>query len=309
MKILLTGASGQLGNALTKYKPNTLANQKIELIVCSRQHLNLADSQACQSFVEACRPDWIINAGAYTDVDKAEHEIELTYAINTDAPAALAKAQSFLGGRMLHISTDFVFSGSRSSPYPPDYPLEPLGIYGLSKAAGEAAVFEHLGSRAYVLRTSWLYGPVGKNFFLTMLKLHSQNARLDKPIRVISDQVGCPTNTGDLAKASWRFLELASSKSNESRVMTNIPSILHWCDAGVASWYDFACAIGELGVLGGLFPSAAKVEPISTSDYPSQAKRPCYSILDCNETRKALDLEGRHWRDGLKYVIKTKSSL
>ena len=282
MKVLLTGAAGQLGQALITARP-----EGIELIACGRQELDLADQAACRRIVQGHQPDWVINAGAYTAVDRTESEPELAQAVNALAPAALAQAQGDQGGRLLQLSTDFVFNGLQGSPYRPEQPADPLGVYGSTKAAGEAAVLEH--SCARVLRTSWVYGPVGRNFCLTMLRLLAEREQLG----VVADQVGCPTSTLGLAQACWRVLALEDG----------VPQILHWSDAGAASWYDFAVAIAELGVTHGLLTRVAQVKPIPTADYPTPAQRPAYSLLDCNATRQALSLQPQHWRAALEQVL------
>ena len=290
MKVLLTGAAGQLGHALRQQLP-----AGVELIATSRSGdpatgllpLDLADAMACRTAVLEHRSDWVLNAGAYTAVDKAESEPELALAVNAGAPRAFAEALLDTGARLLQVSTDFVFNGGQGSPYRPEQPVDPLGVYGASKAEGERHV---LRGRGHVLRTSWVYGPVGRNFLLTMLRLHRE-----KPaISVVADQVGCPTSTTGLAAACWRLVELDGVGA----------PILHWSDAGAASWYDFAVAIGELGVELGLLERAAAVQPITTADYPTPAQRPSYSLLDCSVSRAQLQLEPRHWRQALAEVLR-----
>ena len=211
------------------------------------------------------------------------------------APRAFAEAIAQTGGRLLQLSTDFVFSGRQGHPYEPAQPRDPLGVYGTTKAAGEQAIAEVLGvereGRAALLRTSWVYGPVGANFFLTMLRLHRQKAEAAEPLRVVADQVGCPTSTSGLAQACWRLVE------------RQLGGVMHWSDAGAASWYDFAVAIGELAQAHGLLSQAARVEPITTADYPTPATRPSYSLLDCTASRQALGLPAAHWRDALAEVL------
>ena len=284
MKVLLTGAAGQLGQALIASTP-----PGVELVALSRAELDLASREACRAAVQAQRPDWVLNAGAYTAVDKAESEPELAQAVNAGAPGAFAEALAETGGRSLQVSTDFVFNGEQGRPYKPDQALDPLGVYGASKAAGEAAALALPGAR--VLRTSWVYGPVGKNFCLTMLRLHALKAAAGEALGVVADQVGCPTATHTLAEACWRAISVEG------------PQILHWSDAGAASWYDFAVAIGELGVELGLLERAARVVPITTADYPTPAQRPSYSLLECSSSRVALGLEPLHWRAVLAQVL------
>lgn len=284
MKVLLTGAAGQLGQALIASTP-----PGVELVACSRVELDLANREACRAAVQAQRPDWVLNAGAYTAVDKAESEPELAQVVNAGAPGAFAEALAETGGRLLQVSTDFVFNGKQGRPYGPDHELDPLGVYGATKAAGEAAALALPGAR--VLRTSWVYGPVGKNFCLTMLRLHALKAAAGEALGVVADQVGCPTATHTLAEACWRAISVEG------------PQILHWSDAGAASWYDFAVAIGELGVQLGLLQQAAAVRPLTTADYPTPAQRPSYSLLECSSSRVALGLEPLHWRAALAQVL------
>jgi len=288
MRVLLTGAGGQLGTALQKSCPGA-----VELIATDQAELDLSDAKACTAMVAALKPDWVLNGGAYTAVDRAEEQPQLAEAVNAAAPRAFAEALAELGsGRLLQISTDFVFSGQQGHPYGPEDQAAPLGVYGASKARGEAAVLEVLGQqRACVLRTSWLYGPVGKNFCLTMLRLHEIKAAAGEALNVVADQVGCPTHTAGLAAACWQVLA------------RDIGGMQQWSDAGVASWYDFAVAIGEEAVALGILATAAKVNPISTAEYPTPAQRPSYSLMDCSASRKALGLEPLHWRQGLRQVL------
>jgi dTDP-4-dehydrorhamnose reductase len=289
MKVLLTGSAGQLGQALVDSKPDA-----IELISTTRQELDLSDTAACRLAVQKFRPDWVLNAGAYTAVDQAESEPELVHAINAEAPEAFAQELDHQGGRLLQVSTDFVFNGQQGSPYKVDQPPTPLGVYGGSKAAGEQAiqrVFGHDNPQGIILRTSWVMGPVGQNFALTMLRLHREREQLG----VVADQVGCPSSTLNLAAACWRTITLESH--------TSLPPILHWSDAGAASWYDVAVAIGELGHSLGLVDAPAQVNPISTADYPTPASRPNYSLLDCTTTRSALQLDAQHWQEALKQLL------
>jgi len=289
MKVIITGAAGQLGQALCRLAPAPL-----ELITTSRTGgdgsipLDLADAEACRALVQEHRPDWLINAGAYTAVDKAESPPELAQAVNAGAPAAFAQALQATGGRLLQVSTDFVFNGAQGSPYRHDQPVDPLGVYGASKAAGEAAAADTLeAGRLCILRTSWVYGPVGKNFLLTMLRLMREREQLG----VVADQVGCPTATSGLARACWAVLE------------HGVSGVHHWSDAGAASWYDFAVAIAELGQAAGLLENPARINPITTADYPTPAQRPSYSLLDCTATRQALQLPPLHWREALRQVM------
>ncbi|MEB3306927.1 MAG: dTDP-4-dehydrorhamnose reductase [Cyanobacteriota bacterium] len=297
MKVLLTGAAGQLGQALLASCPDG-----VQLIASARRAqagavlaLDLADAAACRRAVLEHRPQWVLNAGAYTAVDQAEREPELAEAVNSGAPRAFVEALAETGGGLLQLSTDFVFNGSQGSPYQPQQAVDPLGVYGATKAAGEQAALALPTAR--VLRTSWVYGPVGKNFCLTMLRLHGQRAASGEVLGVVADQVGCPTSTRTLAAACWRAMDPGAAAQTEAA------PILHWSDAGAASWYDFAVAIGELGVAAGLLEQAAEVRPLTSADYPTPAQRPSYSLLDCTTSRLALGIEPQHWRAALADVL------
>ena len=297
MKVLLTGAAGQLGQALSQQLP-----AGVELIATCRSGgngllaLELAEAEACRLAIRDHRPDWVLNAGAYTAVDKAESEPELALAVNGGAPRAFAEALLETGGRLLQVSTDFVFNGSQGSPYRPEQSRDPLGVYGSSKAAGEEAVEQLLGpaaggagaGRGVILRTSWVMGPVGKNFALTMLRLHRERQQ----IGVVEDQVGCPTSTHTLAAACWRVINAGISEP-----------VLHWSDAGAASWFDVAVAVGELAQELGILEQPALVNPLTTAEYPLPAKRPSYSLLDCSGSRRLLELAPTPWRQALRQLL------
>jgi dTDP-4-dehydrorhamnose reductase len=188
-----------------------------------------------------------------------------------------------------------VFSGRQGHHYEPSQPCDPLCVYGATKAAGKAAIAEVLGfereGTATLVRTSWVYGPVGANFLLTMLRLHREKVDAAQPLRVVADQVGCPTSTSGLARACWRIVE------------RELSGVLHWSDAGAASWYDFSLAIGELAEASGALGRAVQVLPISTVSYPMLAKRPAYSLLDCSSSRELLGLMPKHWRQALREVV------
>ncbi|MEO1002012.1 MAG: dTDP-4-dehydrorhamnose reductase [Cyanobacteria bacterium J06638_7] len=309
MSVLLTGATGQLGQSLVSARP-----EGIKLIASSRAGgpgllaIDLADAAACRRAVVEHRPDWVVNAGAYTAVDRAESEPELALAVNGGAPRALAEALAGSGGRLLQLSTDFVFSGKQGSPYQPSQARDPLGVYGATKAAGEEAVEQLLGSsgRGVILRTSWVLGPVGSNFALTMLRLHRQRGSAGEPLGVVADQVGCPTSTFTLAAACWRVItrDWGVPAPEGSKPL---PPLLHWSDAGAASWYDVAVAVGELGLEMGLMSSRARVIPLTTAQYPRPARRPSYSLLECGDTRRLLGLEPCHWRTALSQVLQAAS--
>ena len=301
MRVLLTGSTGQLGQALRAGQPAHVAGKAVELIATSRtggpglRPLDLADPEACRAAVLDLQPDWIFNVGAYTAVDQAEQQPDLAERVNAGAPLAFAQAAAETDARVLQLSTDFVFNGGQGSPYRPDQACQPLGVYGATKAKGEEAVQATLGAegRGVILRTSWVMGPVGRNFLTTMLRLHHERDHLG----VVADQVGSPTSTLTLAAACWQLIQRTASEDQR------LPDVLHWSDAGVASWYDVAVAVGELGTAAGLLARPAQVKPITTADYPTPAQRPPYSVLDCSFTRSWLGLPGMHWRTALNGVM------
>ena len=287
IKVMLTGKDGQLGKALVDKIP-----AGIKVVALGRQDLDLSNKEACHNAVLEHRPDWVLNTGAYTAVDRAESEPELAMAVNAVAPEAFAQALGEVGGRLLQVSTDFVFNGTQAHPYHPDQPVDPICVYGVTKAEGERLVQKALPATHYcILRTSWVYGPVGNNFCLTMLRLHRLKSAQNETLNVVADQIGCPTSAWNLACACWSAINHGTS------------GIHHFCDAGAASWYDFAIAIGDAGVAAGIIDQSAKVLPITSSEYPTPAKRPGYSLLDCTATRIALELEANHWQKELSKVI------
>tara|TARA_B100000965_G_scaffold382213_1_gene380404 strand:- start:3985 stop:4878 length:894 start_codon:yes stop_codon:yes gene_type:complete len=297
MKVLLTGSTGQLGNALIKSMPTG-----IDLIATRRAELDLSIREECYKAVLKYQPDWVINSGAFTAVDNAEVEEDLATAINSIAPKTFAEALNQTGGKLLQISTDFVFDGKQNVPYKTNQLKKPINVYGKTKAAGEDAIKNVIinSYKAVIIRTGWLMGPFGKNFLNTMLTLH----RSQKEIRVVSDQIGCPTSSLTLANACWKTIEMHSSEEPKSLT----PKILHWSDSGYASWYEVAKTIGEFAHIKGLIKKPANVLPIMTSQYPTPASRPRYSILDCNSTREFLDLPGIHWKDSILNVMEQINS-
>lgn len=283
MRVLLTGANGQLGQALQHTAP-----AQAELTALDRQALDLTDRQAVTAAVGDLRPQWVINAAAYTAVDRAEDEPEQAARVNTDAVGWLAEAAAATGARLVHISTDYVFDGRACRPYRPDDPTNPLSVYGRTKLEGERRARAALGGRALVVRTAWLYGAHGHNFLNTMLRLMRERDEL----AVVADQVGTPTSTPTLARAVW------------TAVVGGQGGTAHYTDAGVASWYDFAVAIGEEARARELIETMPVIRPIPASEYPTPAARPDYSVLACDET-----LFGRrlHWREALRQVLAGKT--
>ena len=296
MKILLTGSTGQLGKALIASAPKFINAIPVHLIKSTRSTLNLANSDECFAAVNYYRPDWIVNTGAFTSVEEAETNPGLAFSINAEAPKSFAKALHKFGGQLLHLSTDFVFDGLERSPYSPLHKRNPLNNYGISKALGEQAIEELLfpTKQATILRTSWLMGPVGNNFLLTILRLHKER----NEISVISDQIGCPTSTVTLAKVCWKFIELYQGKIIQSL------NYLHWSDLGIASWYEVAIKIGEFAYELDLISQMANVIPIMSSEYPSKVNRPKYSVLNSDETVEKLSISNTHWNITIKNILK-----
>lgn len=294
MKVLITGSSGQLGNRLILTKP-----KNVNLIITNRSSLDLTNAEQCYYSINKFKPDFIINCAAYTNVDKAEDERSKANSINSEAPKIFAEALNEYGGRLIHISTDYVFNGLKKKPYLPFERTDPINFYGKSKLEGELNIQKVMqGSKNYnIIRTSWLMGPFGKNFFTTIYKLHNSK---DK-IRVIKDQIGTPTSTITLSKVCWKIVEEYSS---ENKIKSYLPSILHWCDKGMVSWYEIAVAIGKMGNQLGIIKEPAKVIPIDSNNYPAKALRPKYSALDSSITSYFLNLPLISWKEALKENLK-----
>jgi dTDP-4-dehydrorhamnose reductase len=287
MKVLLLGSTGQLGQALQATRP-----EHVSLTVAGRSHVDLANPAAVEDFVSDNGADLVINAAAYTAVDKAESEEELAFKINAQSVGAMAAAAARTGARFVHVSTDYVFDGSKAGLYSPDDTTSPLGAYGRSKLAGEGLALSRC-SNSLIVRTAWLYSEHGNNFVKTMLRLMSSHPQ----VRVVADQVGTPTYALSLAQALWRLAE------------TDSRGILHFTDSGVASWYDFACAIQEIGLQRGLLQKRVPVLPISTADFPTPAKRPGLSILDKSKTWTILGGAAGHWRASLELMLERYQNL
>ena len=286
-KVLITGAGGQVGRALLAAVPDNFT-----AIACARADLDIGAAEAVRDCVRQHRPQVIINAAAYTAVDKAESEPDAAQRINTAGPGHLAAAAREYGARLLHISTDFVFDGAAAVPYRPDAATHPLGVYGRTKRDGERAVLDALPDEATIVRTAWVYAATGANFVRTMLRIMRANGA----VRVVADQVGTPTAARSVAEALWT---IAGNPE--------IRGVHHWTDAGVASWYDFAVAIAEEGADLGMLSPAVDVTPITTADYPTPARRPAYSVLD-KRSLAHYGLSPVHWRKRLRAVLKEISS-
>jgi len=291
MKVLITGSNGQLGRSLLKSKPKS-----IEVIATNSTNFNLLKINECKEFLIESKPDWIINAGAYTAVDLAESEPNKAMSINGVAPTELAKTIKKIGGKILQISTDFVFDGNSKSPYKPIDEPNPINIYGKTKLCGERGIQEVLNNtnQYLIIRTSWVMGPIGRNFAITMLNLHKSKDN----ISVVSDQIGCMTSTLSLSKICWLIIEKNNLQYEKES------GILHWSESGVSSWFDIATEIGDLALSIKLLEKSAKVIPISSEEYITKAKRPKFSLLDCKSTKKLLNIENRYWRYSLLEILK-----
>ena len=290
MTILITGINGQLGKALIT---SNIKNN--DFIGLNKKQFNLEDFNDCKDLILNIKPKWIINTAAYTDVNNAEIEEEKAYRINCFGVENIAKTVSNYGGKILHISTDFVFDGTNAIGYKPADRCNPLNVYGSSKYAGEKLIMKY--PNVLVLRTSWLYGPTGSNFCLTILNKCKLLAKEKRPLEVVSDQISCPTSSINLAQICWKFINLFNDKDFSSE-------IFHWSNSGVASWYDFAKSIIELGLEFNLISNKVKVLPIKAKQYKSKTKRPNFSLLDCEKTKNLLKTDQIYWKDSLKEIIK-----
>ena len=294
-KILLTGVTGQVGQELQQTLP-ILG----ETITFNRQQLDLTQPEQIKNAIATVKPDIIVNAAAYTAVDKAESEIELAMAINATAPKIMAQEAQERGATLVHISTDYVFDGRHYRPYTENDPTNPLGIYGKSKLLGELAVKDNC-NRHIILRTAWVYGSRGHgNFVKTMLRLGGQREEL----KVVADQIGNPTWSYDIADAITQLLSKTEHNSAQGGAKPAIEmGTYHFTNSGVASWYDLAVAIfAEVRQIG--FELAVKrVLPITTAEYPTPAERPPYSVLSKEKIKQVLGTYPPHWRASLRQML------
>lgn len=293
MKILVTGANGQLGTEIRNMQgvfeqvEFTFTDITAGPTAGEPAHwatLDITDESAVKTMVSEQKPDVLINCAAFTAVDKAESNIDLCRRLNTDAPAILAKAMNNIGGTIIHISTDYVFGGDGHIPYTEDMPTAPQSVYGLTKLDGEIAVRE-ANPHSIIVRTAWLYSPYGNNYVRTMLRLGKERDTLN----VVFDQIGTPTYALDLARA---VLTIALAKDK-------VYGTFHFTDEGVISWYDFTQAIFRLEDI-----TSCAVNPIHTREYPTPAHRPAYSVLDKTKIKETYHLHIPYWVDSLKDCLK-----
>jgi dTDP-4-dehydrorhamnose reductase len=278
----VVGAGGQLGSELL-----LLRSPEMDCIGLTRQELDITDPLALDACLAKLAPAVVLNVAAYTAVDAAEADPAAAMSANAEAPGRLATACRDRGIHLIHVSTDFVFDGQSASPYRPDAPVAPLGEYGRSKLAGEQAVQKVLPG-ALIMRTGWVYSRFGSNFVKTMLRLMAERDEL----AVVADQIGTPTWARGLAGALWA-----------AAARPQLHGIYHWSDAGQCSWYEFALAICEDACAIGLLARPVKIRPIATSEYPTAAKRPAYSVLDKTSSWRDLDLPGVPWREQLRAML------
>jgi len=282
--ILVTGSNGQLGKELQLLE-TTYAG--FRFVFLSREELSIHHTGSVEKAFATYQPQYLINCAAYTAVDKAESEKELAFEINGEAVGVLAAACKENNCRFIHISTDYVFDGTASGPYQTDAAVNPQSVYGASKLEGEKQAFSNNGE-SIIIRTSWVYSSFGKNFVKTMIKLMAEREELN----VVNDQIGQPTYAADLAEAIMKIvadcqLQIASWK----------PGIYHFSNTGIISWFDFAVVIKELT------GSSCKINPIPTSQYPTPARRPVYSVLDSSGIVAAFGIELKDWKESLRTCL------
>jgi dTDP-4-dehydrorhamnose reductase len=281
MKAIIIGKSGQLANELVAEAPS-----EFEILSLGRNDVDITSFHELSTIVNEFNPTLIINASAYTAVDKAEAEVDIAYTLNQKAVKVIATIAKKGNIRLLHVSTDFVFDGKSNIAYKTFTETSPIGVYGASKLAGENVIKDIYPENSAIIRTSWVYSSYGSNFVKTMLRLMAEKTELN----IVNDQIGCPTYANSLAVFLWKL-----------SVIHSIEKMYHWCDAGVASWYDFAVAIHDIAIDNNLLKDKVIINPIPSSSYPTPAKRPCFSLLDTSlsvSVNKPI-----HWRKQLQVCL------
>jgi dTDP-4-dehydrorhamnose reductase len=295
-RILLTGTTGQVGSELAKLLPSLG-----ETITPTRAQMDLANPASIRRFIRELRPRWIVNPAAYTAVDKAESEPELAYAINAEAVKTFGEEAHDLGAGVIHFSTDYVFNGSSDTPYRETDATGPMGVYGASKLAGEKALAE-TGAGHMVFRTSWVYGATGKNFLLTILKL----AREREALNVVADQHGAPTWSRDLAKMTAAVITQCEASATERtlvEVLAERNGIYHAAGAGETTWHGFAAEAVRLQAASEPSTRFARIQAIATAEYPTPAKRPANSRMNCGKLATDFGWNMMPWKDSLQAVM------
>jgi len=285
--IAVIGSNGQLGWELVRQGEA----RGLKILALDYPEIDIRDPASIDDRIVFSKIDLVINAAAYTAVDKAESEPEMAFAVNREGPANLAERCRDSRIPLIHISTDYVFDGTKHGPYVEEDPIAPLGVYGKSKAAGEAEVRQRLPEHL-IVRTAWLFGVHGHNFVKAMLRMGREKASL----RVVSDQHGCPTFAADLAEAILEVVRQA--EKNQSMKW----GTYHYCGAGKTNWHGFATAIFEIARQYEKF-AVKNVMPISTAEYPTPVKRPANSVLDCSKIGRHFGIRPRPWREGLARMI------
>ena len=283
MVVLVTGASGQLGQAIQFIAKN---HSEIKFVFCSSSELDISNKENCQTVFQNTKPDFCINAAAYTAVDKAESERNKAELINVLGSKNIAEACNNFDVKLIHISTDFVFDGSNDKPYTETQITNPKGVYGQTKLDGEKAI-QQVFSKYYIIRTSWVYSQFGNNFMKTMLRLASERTALS----VVNDQIGTPTNAVDLAEALVQII-----LSNNQQPTTNNYGIYNFSNEGECSWYDFAKKIFEINNV------SIDLSAIPTEQFPSPAQRPKYSVLDKSKIKTTFGIAIKTWEESLKSI-------
>lgn len=285
-KFLITGCNGQVGHCLVQQLKN-----QADVLAVDIEQLDITDESAVEVMVKEFRPDVIINAAAHTAVDKAETEISLSEAININGPKFLATAAQKIGALMLHISTDYVFDGQTPGEYQETDPVDPQGVYGRTKLAGEYAVQEAC-ERSIILRTAWVFGEHGNNFVKTMIRLGKERDSLG----IVSDQFGGPTYAGDIATALIKIAHLILAGKSDAF------GVYHFTGKPYVSWFEFAQAIFAQAQIAGIINKQPLLNPISTHDYPTPAKRPANSRLSLNKIQTAFDIQPSNWQKALENI-------
>ena len=288
-KILVTGANGQLGKEL---KDRCSLYAGFEFVFLSKEDFPIHHFELARNFFKTIEPAYCINCAAYTAVDKAEEEKDLAFQVNGEAVGVLAAICKEYQTRFIHISTDYVFDGRSDVPYKEDFPANPLNVYGASKLEGEKQALQ-LNADTIILRTSWVYSPYGNNFVKTMMKLMVEK----NEICVVNDQVGSPTYAGDLAEAIMSIISNRHPDSNRAAIDNQTAGVYHFSNDGVISWYEFATAIKNI------MGSECVLQPVSTSEFPTVATRPAFSVMDKTKIQESFSIKLKDWTESLRSCI------